>query len=200
MTSLSFAETSYVAGIQKVTFRKGPGTDSKILKMIKADSPITIVEKGEEWTKVKDVEGDEGYILNRFLIKNIPGSVLYKWLKKKHGKLEKKYQETRDKRKSLLADVNTKNAELDKSSKELILVKKSYTELKNGSAKYLDLLSKFKRINILLDDQNSKVIALEARQSKVYIYWFLAGAGVLFIGWVIGLSSKKKKHGSQLSF
>ena len=48
-----FAAKSYISGVQKVTFRSGPGKTNKIIKMIESDAAVTVLEEGEEWTKVK---------------------------------------------------------------------------------------------------------------------------------------------------
>jgi SH3 domain protein len=196
----AYSAKNYVKGVQRVTFRVGAGTESKIIKMMDADSPVTLLEQGEQWAKVKDSEGNEGYILGRFLSSEIPTSLLYKWLKAKYGKLEKKHQELTNKKSDLKTSLKTKEKELKNITSELIIVQSSLDKLKSDSADYLGLESNFKRTNALLDDQNSKVIALESQLSKHNIFWFLAGAGVLFFGWLVGLQSKKSRHSSQLSF
>jgi SH3 domain protein len=201
MFSLSaHSEKNYIKGIQKVTFRTGPGTDSKILKMMETDTPVTLLEVGEEWTKVKDSEGKEGYILSRFLSKEVPGSVRYQWLKTKYEKLQNNHNELKLKNTELTKILKNTEADLNKTSTELTTAQTEYDNLKSGSAEYLKLQSNYKKTNALLDDRSSKVIALESQLSKHYIYWFLAGGGVLFLGWLIGLQSRKKKSSGQLSF
>ncbi|MBT7609599.1 MAG: TIGR04211 family SH3 domain-containing protein [Bacteriovoracaceae bacterium] len=196
----AYADKSYVKGVQRVTFRSGPTTDSKILKMMDADSPVTVLEAGEEWVKVKDSQGLEGYILGQFLSTDVPSSLLYKWIKSKFEKLEIKHLELKEKKKEAILALKLKEDELNKSTSDLKSTQSSYKNLKASSEDFLKLQSNHKKINALLDDQNSKVLALESQLSRHYIYWFLAGGGVLLLGWFLGLQSKKNRHSSSLIF
>ena len=199
-STLSFAKTNYVKGVQRITFRTGPGTDNKIIKMLDAEAKVQVLENGTEWTKVKDADGNEGYILNRFLTEEVPHLYRYQWLKSKYDKLDTRFKDMKTKQNELKSTLKTRETELTETSKELTTAQTSFEDLKKGSAEYLKLQSTYKRTKALLEDQNSRVISLESQLSKYYIYWFLAGAGVLFLGWVIGLTSRKKRHAPGLSF
>lgn len=200
LSTATFAENNYIKDIQKVTFRSGPGTDNKIIKMLEAETKLKVLEAGAEWTKVRDEEGNEGYVLNRFLTKDIPHVYLYKWLKNKHEKLNTRFEELKKKQAELSSTLKEREKALTDSNQQLTDTQKSFTELKEGAGKYLQLQSEYKRTKALLEDQNARVLSLESQLSKHYIYWFLAGAGVLFLGWIIGVTSKKKRHSPGLSF
>ena len=64
----------------------------------------------------------------------------------------------------------------------------------------LKLKKKYEKTEELLNSQTSKVKELQTKVSTYYIFWFLAGGGVLFLGWLIGLFSRKKKRSGSLSF
>ena len=200
ITLPAHSEKNYIKGVQKVTFRSGPGTDSKILKMMDADSPVIVLEAEGEWSKVKDLEGREGYILARFLSKDVPSRLLYNWMKEKYGKLDNKHRALIKDKKELTKNLIEANSQLINSSKKISESEKSYNELKQGSTEYLKLQSNYKSAIASLDEQNIRVMNLETQLSRRYIFWFLAGGGVLFLGWLIGLQSRKRKHNGQLSF
>lgn len=196
-----FAQKNYIKGIQKVTFRKEAGKTQKIIKMLPTESPVTIIEAGEEWTKVKDSEGVEGYVLNRFLTKDVPFSLKYKWLKGRYDKEKEKSAQLAQDLKELKTELSGTKASLKETETSLKQTSDSFEDLKSGSADYLNLKKKFERTEQLLLSQTAKVKELESKVSTIYIFWFLAGGGVLFVGWLIGLiSRKKKKYGSSLSF
>lgn len=194
-----FAQNYYITGVQKITFRSGPGTENKIIKMLETDSKVTVLERGEEWSKVRDSEGVEGYVLNRFLDESVPYSLRYKWLKSEYDKLKETHAQSLEAQKQTQSELsNTKN-ELAQTQKSLEQVNASFEELKAGSANYLQLKEKFDKTTQALDDKRGKVKDLESQLIKHYIYWFLAGAGVLFLGWIIGsISRKKKGYGSSI--
>lgn len=196
-----FAQKNYITGIQKVTFRKEAGKTQKIIKMLPTESAVTVVEVGDEWTRVKDSEGVEGYVLNRFLTKEIPFSLRYKWLKSKFEKEKEKTSKLNESLKELKQELNGTKKSLEETESSLKETSNSFEDLKSGSADYLNLKKKFERTEQLLLAQNAKVKELESKVSTVYIFWFLAGGGLLFVGWLIGLiSRKRKKYGSSLSF
>ena len=196
-----YAKKNYINGIQKVTFRKEAGKTKKIIKMLETETGVTIVEVGDEWTKVKDSEGTEGFVLNRFLSKDTPFSLRYKWLKGKFDKLKEKNIEINENMKAIKTELSTTKTSLTSSEESLKNTSSSFEELKTGSADYLALKKKFEKTEELLKSQTSKVKELQTKVSTYYIFWFLAGGGVLFLGWIIGLfSRKRKKYGNGLSF
>jgi SH3 domain protein len=100
-------------------------------------------------------------------------------------------------------DLNTQagtvKKELDEVKEQLASTKKLYDELKLGAANYISLKTKYDSMLSSLGAQTKKVKSLESKISVYYIKWFLAGGGVLFLGWIIGLMSRKKKSYSGLS-
>lgn len=192
------AEVNYISGVQKVTFRTGPGRDNKIIKMVETDSKITVLETGEKWTKVKVDSGEEGYILNRFLTKDVPFKNKYLWIKGKYEKLQETQAGLKDKMTSTNSDLTGIKAELEETKKQLLDVQTKYDELKTGSADYIGLKSKYDSTIQSLTAQTAKVKTLESKISTYYIKWFIAGASVLFLGWLIGLISRKKKNYSSI--
>ncbi|MFT6633626.1 MAG: SH3 domain protein [Bacteriovoracaceae bacterium] len=195
----SIAATNYITGVQKVTFRTGPGTDNKIIRMLETDSKVETMEVGETWTKVKDANGDEGFVLSRFLVKDTPYKFRYEWLKNQHEKLKEKYAEVSKRNGEYDKELTGLKTELDTAKGELSSTAQSYTELKEGSTDFIGLKKKYDSTLKNLNAQTAKVEDLESKISIYYIKWFLAGGGVLFLGWLIGLMSRKKKSYSGLS-
>lgn len=194
-SSVVMAKKTYVKGLQRVTFRSGPGTTNKVLKMMESDNAVTVLEVGEQWTKVKTAAGVEGYILNRFLTNDVPYSSKFNWLKSKFDKLKDRHDILKTNHKNLAKDLSEKKDSLTKSQEQLSSTNTSYEELKLGSTNYLQLKKKYETTVAELNAQNIKLKVLESKISTYYIFWFLAGSGVLLLGWIIGLLSRKKKSG-----
>lgn len=183
----------YVSGLQKVTFRAGPGVENKIIRMVETDSAMTILQKGDEWSKVKDKTGKEGYVMTRFLSKEVPYSLKYSWLKGQNEKLKKELQELKDLQENLNQNFTETKRELASTKENLETTNSSFAELKNGSQEYLKLKAKYEAASSALSGQNEQVKALREKLSLYYFTWFVAGAGVLLLGWLIGFLSRKSK-------
>ncbi len=192
----AIAQNRYVDGIQKVTFRTGPGTDNKIIKMVETNQKLTLIEEGEKWSKVKDSDGDEGYILNRFLTKDVPATLKYEYQKNQNKKLTEKNDELNETINKLKQELAASQTELTTTKTKLDKTQSNFTELKEGASDYIGLKERYDNTVIELERQTERVSQLEAQVNTYYIKWFLAGGGVLFLGWLIGLISRKKKYQS----
>jgi SH3-like domain-containing protein len=52
----------------KINIRKGPGSKYPIIYTIEAkDEPVEIVAEYQNWRKIKDIEGEEGWVLSNML-------------------------------------------------------------------------------------------------------------------------------------
>lgn len=192
------AQTRYVDGIQKVTFRTGPGTDNKIIRMIESNEKLTLLESGEKWTKVKDTEGNEGYILNRFVTKETPYIYRYQYQKNLNEKLKEKEANLTQKLKELEEELKTTKTELSTTKDSLQNTEQSFSQLQEGASDYIGLKKKYDSTVLALKQSTERVQELEERVNTYYIKWFLAGGSVLFLGWLIGLISRKKKYQSSI--
>ena len=178
----AIAKKNYITGTQKVTFRSGPSTSNKVIKMVESEEAVELLSRGEEWSKVRVSSGEEGYVLNRFLTASVPYSLRFSWLKSEYEKLKEANEE-----------LKTKNTELLTEQKRLNGVETEFEELKKGSANYLDLKKKFAESQKETKSQSELIDSLKSKVNMVYVYWFLAGAGVFLIGWIIGSIGRKKK-------
>lgn len=198
LSATAFAKNTYISNLQKITFRTGPGTSNKIIRMIEANEKVTVLEQVDDWSKIKDKEGVEGYVMARFVTDEIPYVNRYKWLKKKYDRLQEKMAKIEESNKTLNESLKTTQGELTSAQTQLSDTSKSFEDLKTGSADYIGLKKKFESTVKELGVQNTRVKELEAHVSIYYIQWFLAGGGVLFFGWLIGMLSRKKKYSSSI--
>ena len=193
LSTLSFAD-QYIAGVQRVTFRTGPGTDNKIIKMLPTDERVTLIEEGETWSKVKDQEGEEGYVLTRFLSKEVPAIIKFNYIKRKYEALKEKHEGLTSKSSETKSELSQVEEKLQTAQDELKKMQNEYEQLKAGSADYIGLKSRFEKVTSELESKTQRVKNLESKVNVYYIKWFLAAGGVLLLGWLIGLISRKKRN------
>ncbi|MCJ7541033.1 MAG: hypothetical protein MUO88_15375, partial [Desulfobacterales bacterium] len=78
----------------------------------------------------------------------------------------------------------------------------SYETLKRESKQFLDLQAKYKESTSKLAAQTQKAEKYEDELTKLLwnknIKWFLGGAGVLILGFIIGFSTKRQRRHSSL--
>ncbi len=66
--SNTLSEIKYVTDRVKFPLRTRPGSDEKIINIIENGQELEIVESENEWTKVKMLDGKQGWILIRYIV------------------------------------------------------------------------------------------------------------------------------------
>ncbi len=196
--SVSQAETLYISDFLRITMRTGPGIDHKIIEMIKSGQTVTVLEQGPEWTKIQLPTGKEGWVLNRFLTPKPPSGLLLKKLEEKHAELSLQVTTLIDENERLRNENQKLDAELKTNSSNLEKVTDSYQKLKSGSAEYLDLKSIYEKMAMQLDQQKKRAQNVEKELERIQFHknirWFLSGASVLIIGFLIGFSFRRQRR------
>ncbi len=219
----SQARTGYVSDMLILTFRQGPGTSFPVLKTLKSNTPLAILEEDNGFYKVELTSGDTGWVDKQFVVFETPKAKIIEQLNQEKARLETRLgtlSNTLDQIKTQLgsqkSDQEGKAAAVAATLKEVVdknnalssQLKKSrtdYSTLQDQSQNILEVVEKNKVLeenNTLLSD---KLALLEKKTSHMFktgmIKWFLAGVGVLLLGWIIGqsISSKKKRSSSLLS-
>ena len=196
--AVGFAETRYVTDLLKLPLRTGPSTEYKILDLVKSGQQLEVVEPGKDWSQVRLPNGKEGYVLNRYLVGQPTSAVQL-------AKLQSQYTSLRQQATTLIEENNrfkeeNKTFKSSLSSNETALKKleTDYKELKAGAAEFLSLKKKYREVSTQLAEQTERANTLDKELSGLemnqYIKWFLAGSGVLLVGFIIGFSAKRGRR------
>jgi SH3 domain protein len=196
------AETMYVNDVMKITMRTGPGIGHKIIAMVKSGQPVEVIDPGGEWAQVRIPSGKEGWVLRRFLTSDQPHRLLLTKLRQKHEALVRDHTPLVEENQTLKAENDRLSSELASSQKALSEVSSSYENLKSESAEFIKLKSDYEKTASDLAEKTKLSKMLEAELNKLqlhsYIWWFLAGAGVLLVGFILGFSTKRQRRRSSL--
>ena len=192
------AETRYISNIIKITLRTGPGITHKIVQMIRSGQNVEIKEQGKEWSRVSLPNGQEGWVLNRFLVEKEPDFIALAKLKKKYNTISVKMPKITAENKQLKAENERFKQNLDKHQSESNNLAKEYEKLKEDSAGYLDLKVKYEKTVVKLAEQSNKADRLEKELLHKYITAGLTGAAVLLLGFIIGFSTKRQRKRTSL--
>lgn len=200
--SISQAETMYVTDVLKLIVRSEKGYDQNLLTVIKSGQVVEVLQKDGDWVRVRLSDGREGWVLGRYLISDETNNLKLENLQKKHKVLSGQIAALLEENTTL----NTANkkllSEFDQMAKTVKEVSTSYENLKIEAADYLALKAKYARTNVQLAEKTQlekklkgEIERLETRQT---IRWFMSGAGVLFLGFIIGFSAKRQRRRSSL--
>ncbi len=192
------AETMYVGDNIKITVRTGAGIDHKIVAMIRSGERVEMLTPEEEWSLVRITNGTEGWVLSRFLTSKEPDKLVLERLQKKHRVLTNQAVSLIEENKVYKKENKKLNSEL-KTNKEISnKIKSSYETLERESAGFLELKSNYEKISSKLTEQTKKAEKLEEKLTKLLLHqnikWFLSGAGVLLLGFLIGFSAKRQRR------
>lgn len=185
--SPSYAEEYYVSELMKITMRTGPGVGHKVIAMVSSGDLLTMLEYTKEWSRVRDANGKEGWVLTRFLTKNRPLSIVVEELRKKNQTLT-----------AQLDKIKAENQALSGTREKLIDLETTYNTLKEKSSKFLSIEEQYNEAKLKMDEQRARIDTLESQLKNEDMVWFLSGAGVLIVGIILGVSTKKEKRNSLL--
>ena len=214
----AWAETRYISDQLVVSLREQPLDGSETIVYLKTDTPVEVLEVGEQYIQVKTKNGEIGYIQKSYLTEKTPKATVNsrltrenEGLKERIQELEKQYREAFSKgdeaQKKILSeleDARLQIAELDKallkSETELAERTQAYEALKKNSENIIDITAERDRLRLSHEELTTAVTSLDEERKELLkketIQWFLTGAGVLFLGWVIGKFSRSRRKSS----
>ena len=189
--SLAQAETRYVTDEFEITLRSGPSSTHTIQRMLKSGAALTVIERDEEtgYSEVKTSGGTEGWVLNRYLMREPAARVQLERLSGQLAKVTEGSLRVRSNAiKNTYDDATKRITALERENKSL---QDELTNIKSIAANVLaidqqndelsqDLSAKDSQINTLLKE--NQVLSSDAQRD-----WFIAGALVLFVGLFLGL-------------
>ena len=196
------AETMYVSDVLKLTVRVGKGQDYKIISVIQSGQTVDVLQPEDKWALVRLDDGKEGWVLTRYLTSKITNNVKLQWLQKKHKTLTVQAATLLEENTKLKKGKKELDSMLNKAEKSVEELNKSYETLKTESADYIKLKSKYTKAASQLAEYTEKSELLEKELTKLEfgqtIRWFLTGAGVLLLGFLIGFGTKRQRRRTTL--
>ena len=197
-SAAAYGKTMYVSDVLKLTLRTGPSIENKIISVINSGQMMEVIEFGEEWSRVKLSNGKEGWVLSRYLTSNETNNIKLERLEAKHNNLMIQAAELLEENNRLKAENKRLSTEFDANEKQLAKTQSDYKALKSEAAGFLTLKTNYERAASQLTEQTARAKKLEEQLSSLemntYIKWFLAGSGVLIVGFLIGFSTKRQRR------
>jgi SH3 domain protein len=224
-TDIASAQTDkrYVVDMIILTLREGPGNEHKVIRTLRSDAPVHVLEEGEAFLKVRTEDGQEGWVAKQYITTDTPKPIVIAGLNKEIEKLKARIAslegvgtsaqskfEARQKKQSLRFKELEKNLltwkeEALSTKKKLEKIMQEHDLLLEASSNVTELVGErdsLKETNGNLEATNKDLQAQIAQLlldhdrliRNEILHWFLAGSGVFFVGLIIGKLSRKKKR------
>lgn len=169
--SVTHAETQYVTENLNTYLRKGAGDNFKIAGAIQAGEQVTVLNRQEKYSLIRDSRNREAWILNSELT-STPSS------KKENPKLKAQVQE-------LTMKLNRIDSDWQQRTEEM---KRRSDDSNQKSSQLLEENSQLKRELEITKNKNRDLEALlDAGKREIAIQWFIYGGSVLGVGLLLGL-------------
>ena len=203
LPAASVAETVYVSEDFEITMRTGPGSDRKIISLVQSGRALEILDKGEEWSKVRDPNGREGWVLNRYITPSQPCAMVLGRVRQDFDVLTAKYEDLKGNFDQLNSQKKATDADLSQNQKDRDELSTAYETLKKDSADFLKLKQRHKQVTADLEAEKTLAAKLDEENMQLkrsrIIQWVLTGGGIMLLGFFIGLfSSSRRKSRSSL--
>lgn len=180
----------YVTDQLEITLRSGPALDYKILRMLPSGLELSQLEEKEGWTRVRTPQGEEGWVVTRYLSTEPPkGPRLEAALRDLEkvradaGSLKKELDAVRGERDQLTAESRRLAGRLAGVEKEFESWKKVNEGVVALRDKAQDLEAQQQTREEELQRLRQENQSLKTRET---FYWFFSGVIVLLLGWVLG--------------
>lgn len=205
----------YISDTLIVSLRDTPSRTSNIIGHLRSGDYMTILEEDDNgYLRVRVSSGIEGWIPKKYTSEGKSKDTLIRSLKKSIASLEEKTHSQASINSKLTTQINDYQATIDSQSTreaqkqaEIQDLKRQVTEAQD---KYITLKDHsegveeiFAELETLRKDNESltqklTVLTLKNREldQTKNIFWFLTGAGVLLMGFIIGRTGRKGRRNS----
>jgi len=196
------AETVYVSDELSINMRTDKGNQFRITKVLKSGSKLRVLQVDKSgYTKVKAEGGSTGWVLSRFLSKEPIAREQVKQAKARAAKLQIEKKQLQEELKQFKKDKTV----LSQSEQRLLQHNQKLTTEVNKLRKIaarpmqLEADNETLRNELLKNEAQSRLLKqehqtlLDAREKE----WFMAGAGILFGGILLGLVLPKLRSNNR---
>jgi SH3 domain protein len=186
------AETRYVTDKLEATVRAGQGTDYQILRIVASGTPVKVLEPAQNgYVRVALHDGKTGWMLSRYLSETPIAQVRLADAEKQLARLADENGRLQEEKQVLAQAKLHADRALSHFDEEQTKLKAELSELSKLAARPLeveaenrDLQQRITALSTEADRLREENERLQTGESQA---WFLAGAGVLLGGFLLGV-------------
>jgi len=211
-----FADTRYVSDELIISVRDGQNQDDNVLGYIRTGTAVDVFEEKGRYLRIKTEDGLEGWVQTQYIISEKPNGRIVEDLRNEINDLNKKVESSKNGQGSLSdkllvtkqiyevrireleQEVNINQKNTAKAKSELIELNKKYKKLLSNSENTNELIKKLEKSKQLDSKLKAEISNLKKGSQNPLkssmIQPFLAGAGVLIVGFILGGLAKRRKR------
>ena len=204
VASVASAETTrYVSDVLEIPMRAGKTTQYRIIRMLKSGTKLTVMEEDASGYSRVSTNGAEGWVLTRFLMEQASARSRVESAEEKAIALEIQNNGLREEVTKLNARLKDLQQDVQRLTADNNRLNDTLTQLQIATADEQRILEESTTLKEDLRTHTQQLAALrtenERLQDRKYQQYFLYGAGVLFLGLVMGwlmphLKTKKRSN------
>jgi SH3 domain protein len=199
------AKTLYVSDTTLETIlRSGPDVSNRIIAALSVGTRVTVITEENGWAEVSLPDGRTGWTLARYLSDRPPWKFTAEKLAKEKERLESQISEIESSNRELGQENDRLEKELASLNQDLEAANKDYEALKKGARNYSGLQEAQEKLASELPDLKARLAkaqeAYDKLESSTKMRWFLYGAGVMTLGWILGLimGGRRRRRSSDI--
>ncbi|MBW2163828.1 MAG: TIGR04211 family SH3 domain-containing protein [Deltaproteobacteria bacterium] len=189
--STALAKYLYVVPTAEIALRSGKGNEYRIVAVIINGSRVQMLKEDGDWTKIRTSDNKKGWMPKRYLSASPPLKDVVASLQTQRDQLKKQITEVNKQLKEVSEARNQYKQDLKACILDRDQFRKSYESLKEDAADVLNFKKALSETAEELQEMKHKYNIAEQEnehfRDNSRIKWFLAGGGILIIGWIIGL-------------
>jgi SH3 domain protein len=172
--------------------------------MVPAGTPVSLVSEEDRWAEVTLEDGRTGWMLKKYLSDQPPWRIAAEKLASENKALQAQMAQMKRGKQDLSDETAKFKKDLETTQQELQSLRHEHEKLKKGAAEYLSLKSSFEKLTTDASQVREQLTEVqqgyENLKSSSSINWFLSGAGVLVLGWLLGLvmSRTRRRRATEL--
>ena len=187
----ALAKYLYVIPTAEIAVRSGKGNEYRVVAVIINGSRVQLLKEDGDWAMVRTSNNKKGWMPKRYLSASPPMKDVVASLQVERNQLKKQTTKISEQ----LDEASEARNQYEQELKACILdrdqFRKSYDSLKEDAAGVLNFKKALSETAEELQEIKHKYNIAEQENEHLRdnsrIKWFLAGGGILIVGWIIGL-------------
>ncbi|NDY41922.1 TIGR04211 family SH3 domain-containing protein [Dissulfurirhabdus thermomarina] len=192
----------YVAPAIEVPLRTGQDTTYRIIALVPNGTPVEVLEEGDKWVRVRLPSGKEGWMPSRFVTTERPLRDVLTEVERERDRLGRRLKEERTLNAALKEELAKARKALAEAEKARDQAQKAYKTLAEDAKDVVALKNAYDESQSEVQKLRQRVAILEQKNQQLerdrFVSYFLAGGGVLLVGWLLGALGGRRKRRSRL--
>ena len=186
-------QKKYVTDNFEVTLRSGTSTANSIVSLLRSGAVVTLLESDPEtqYSLVQTEDGKQGYVLSRFLIDEPVARSQLEDLQQSHAQQSETVAAQTGEIDQLRQSLEQEQSDTEALKTALRASEQELSQVREAAQNALNILEQNERLQTMVEQLREEKTALSASNAELSdstrMDWFVRGAGVSLVAFVIGI-------------